>query len=434
MSLVLSTILCAFFKSFEITKDIERNRRFADLLCSTLQLKVQLGSYREAIEDIDTFYSKLNLQSSGVSLSSGNKKYIDYYGPSKGVSKHTCSVSGRPDIRLDFFIERARLIDNGIGVLLIVLIIASFVVLSFIDKMLGNFQDLISKDLIQRFSKELGFHSSAGLYVKKSVFIKFIYGKIDFSSLKIQVEDLKRTISKQSTELIQSKFKESEFLVKLDMNQEFSDQVDVFIHDIQSPIGLIDALTHKIDDKVIQPYLQKARARLGELLSSLAKVQAGYKLNEFSSIKEVVVHNLITEIIEEKKMSLVKENVEILYFPDDECKCAIARLDAGEFKRNFSNIINNSIEAITDQGKVKITLVKTIYDLQIIISDNGRGIPADIIHRLLEKGFSYDKPFGTGLGLYGLKKFIDSIGGHINITSELGLGTSIHLKIPLHSS
>jgi signal transduction histidine kinase len=66
----------------------------------------------------------------------------------------------------------------------------------------------------------------------------------------------------------------------------------------------------------------------------------------------------------------------------------------------------------------------------IEICDTGKGIPEKYLNKVFDPYFTYDKPFGTGLGLTLAKKLVDSHKGFIEITSKEGFGTTISIYLP----
>jgi signal transduction histidine kinase len=96
--------------------------------------------------------------------------------------------------------------------------------------------------------------------------------------------------------------------------------------------------------------------------------------------------------------------------------------------RVLSNLMNNSVEA-----KCKKITLDARNDggfVTIQITDDGSGIPPSVLGRLGEKGMSHDKEGGHGLGLFGAKSAIESVGGSLRINSSVGEGTVVTLVVP----
>jgi signal transduction histidine kinase len=106
-----------------------------------------------------------------------------------------------------------------------------------------------------------------------------------------------------------------------------------------------------------------------------------------------------------------------------------------EIKQVFLNIIKNAVEAINNEGTLKIT---TNYNpkhsgkfLTIEFLDNGKGIKEEIIKKIFDPFFT-TKTGGTGLGLPVCRKIIcENHRGAINIQSHKGKGTTVIIRLPV---
>jgi signal transduction histidine kinase len=97
-----------------------------------------------------------------------------------------------------------------------------------------------------------------------------------------------------------------------------------------------------------------------------------------------------------------------------------------ELSRLLSNLINNAIEAHATRILIQAENVQPVT--RIKISDNGKGIPNDKLKKVIEKGFSFNKKSGTGLGLSYAKEVTEKSGGQLILFSTLGEGTEIILE------
>ena len=66
----------------------------------------------------------------------------------------------------------------------------------------------------------------------------------------------------------------------------------------------------------------------------------------------------------------------------------------------------------------------------LVIKDNGKGIPPEILIKLGQRGETHGKAGGSGLGLFHARTTAESWGGSLVITSELGKGTTVKIKLP----
>ncbi|HDR7211059.1 TPA: GHKL domain-containing protein, partial [Bacillus cytotoxicus] len=97
----------------------------------------------------------------------------------------------------------------------------------------------------------------------------------------------------------------------------------------------------------------------------------------------------------------------------------------------FINILQNSIEAMPDGGKIFIHMkTNRINEVIIDLVDEGIGIPEERIKRLGEPFYS-TKEKGTGIGLMLSYKIIEQHQGRISIMSKVGVGTSVTIYLPM---
>ncbi|MDA1570461.1 ATP-binding protein, partial [Bacillus cereus] len=124
----------------------------------------------------------------------------------------------------------------------------------------------------------------------------------------------------------------------------------------------------------------------------------------------------------------IMTNIQVELFTDT--KDIIIECSENQLKQVFINVLQNSIEAMPDGGRISIH-IKEIGKDGIIISviDKGIGIPEERIKRLGEPFYS-TKEKGTGIGLMLSYKIIESHQGNISIMSEVGVGTTVTIYLP----
>jgi two-component system, NtrC family, sensor kinase len=108
--------------------------------------------------------------------------------------------------------------------------------------------------------------------------------------------------------------------------------------------------------------------------------------------------------------------------------------DSSQLQQVFINIINNAIDAIGKNGEIHI---KTSYlsknnEAKIEITDNGPGIPKEAINKIFDPFYTTKEVGkGTGLGLSIVYSIIEKLGGRIMVASEIGLGTTFTIYLPI---
>lgn len=104
----------------------------------------------------------------------------------------------------------------------------------------------------------------------------------------------------------------------------------------------------------------------------------------------------------------------------------------GQLNQVFMNLLVNAAHAIETKGVVRVQACREAEWVWVAISDNGCGIPPEVIERIFDPFFT-TKPVGkgTGLGLsisYGIVK---KHGGRIEVVSQVGQGTTFRVGLPI---
>lgn len=110
--------------------------------------------------------------------------------------------------------------------------------------------------------------------------------------------------------------------------------------------------------------------------------------------------------------------------------------DSERLAQVIDNIFNNAIKFTPAGGKITGSVRREGREAVVRIADTGRGIPPDELEDVFMKffrspGVQLDAIPGTGLGLAISKTIIEAHGGSIAITSEVGQGTVLEIRLPL---
>ena len=134
----------------------------------------------------------------------------------------------------------------------------------------------------------------------------------------------------------------------------------------------------------------------------------------------------VLRIVDLYKESGIKYNQ-----PDSNC---IVKIDRSHLTRVLNNIIKNAIESIPKERKknIIINIISIDNYWEIIVKDNGLGIPENLQPKIFEPKFT-TKNSGMGLGLAMVKNIIDDFHGKITFLSKLDEGTTFYIQIPKYN-
>jgi signal transduction histidine kinase len=103
-----------------------------------------------------------------------------------------------------------------------------------------------------------------------------------------------------------------------------------------------------------------------------------------------------------------------------------------ELNQVWTNLIDNAVDAMNGQGELRIRTAREPADLLVEITDNGPGIPRDILDRIFEPFFTTKGAGnGTGLGLDTARRIVREHGGELSVDSRPG-ETRFQVRLPLH--
>ncbi len=110
----------------------------------------------------------------------------------------------------------------------------------------------------------------------------------------------------------------------------------------------------------------------------------------------------------------------------------VAPVDANpaDLRRVFTNLIINALEAMPSGGELTIRCENVGDSVRATVCDTGGGVPPELQKNLFVPYFT-TKPHGTGLGLSGAHRIVNSFGGEINFRTELGKGTTFVVQLPV---
>lgn len=228
------------------------------------------------------------------------------------------------------------------------------------------------------------------------------------------------------------------------MRSEFVANVS---HELKTPVAAVKGFAETLlgggvtDEKTARSFLQiiydeneRLNRLIGDILE-LSKIESKRVQLDCSPVHLIEffdsVLGTLSKVAEKKKISLSAEVPEELFVEGDEDK----------LRQIFMNLLSNAINYTHDGGNVKVTVVNShkangTETVVFTVSDTGMGIPRKDLPRIFERFYRVDKARsrssgGTGLGLSIVKHLVELHRGSITVESDLGIGSSFILELPL---
>lgn len=208
-------------------------------------------------------------------------------------------------------------------------------------------------------------------------------------------------------------------------------------HDIRSPLGALQIAIQNLTGLQTkhQIIIHRATERIGEIVSELEMIRAVDNKTavapvEGESSSPQSVLTLVQTIIQEKRAQRPTDSkTSLILKVSEDAFLLFAKINASDFKRALSNLIDNSIEALSEAGKITVNLESKNNKIRVSVTDDGCGISLENLPRVTEKGFT-SKTTGSGLGLYYAKETTEKAGGTLTVSSMAHVGTTVTIEIP----
>lgn len=207
-------------------------------------------------------------------------------------------------------------------------------------------------------------------------------------------------------------------------------------HEINNPLDSVMNLIFlaRTSSSMIKArgYLQTAEKEL-ERVAHISRQTLGY-YRETGAPVEVKFRELIEDVLTAYQGKLRSKRISIDCEFNEHDPISVNK---GEMLQVFSNIIANSVDAMNQEGVLKIQIGKIVHSavegVQIMVRDNGMGIRQEHLGKIFEPFFTTKGDLGTGIGLWVTKQLIENHGGNIVLTSctDAGKsGTTLSIFVP----
>ena len=218
-------------------------------------------------------------------------------------------------------------------------------------------------------------------------------------------------------------------------------------HDFNNMMGIVVGYTELALERVDPS--QAVYANLVEILNAgnraadLTRQLLAFARKQTIIPKVMDLNNTLENMLSMLKR-VVGEDVQLKWSPGE--KIWRVKMDPSQVDQILANLCVNARDAITGVGQITIETQNATFDeeycsenpefqpgqyVQLTVSDNGHGIEKEILDKIFEPFFTTKElGKGTGLGLSTIYGIVQQNSGFINLTSEVGSGTTFRIYIP----
>lgn len=224
-------------------------------------------------------------------------------------------------------------------------------------------------------------------------------------------------------------------------------------HEIRNPLGSIElfsSLLKKELDPESRPqqllgHISSATQSMNHVISNILEYTKPHPLVTGEAME---IHGVLEEILGMTPRVRDENDVQIL--TDLQATHTFIQGDSELLKQVFRNLINNALQAVLEEGIVRVSTRnfhtdhekilkrfgggfashKSLHLIEVCFRDTGIGMPPEVRKKIFDPFFT-TKERGTGLGLAIVHNIIEAHGALIDVESDLGQGTQVTLLFPL---
>ncbi len=223
------------------------------------------------------------------------------------------------------------------------------------------------------------------------------------------------------------------------LNQIKNDFINNLTHELKTPvfsIGLSSKLIQKQPERALEliPIIEQENNKMRQHVDKVLELASLEQKKHHFQMVHKDVHQVIEQLINTFFPTLELSKAKLHLQLDAQQK--LVQLDEPHFANALFNIIDNALKYNNKVPEITISTFNLSKNMVISIQDNGIGISAEHQKQVFEKFYRISKGNthsvkGFGLGLSYAKQVVEAHKGTITLQSELGIGSTFIIKIPL---
>lgn len=272
--------------------------------------------------------------------------------------------------------------------------------------------------------------------------------RIDVTEMRRKEEELKRhkenleEIVKERTAIIaeQTAQLEEALAAEKELNEMQRQFVSMASHEFRTPLAIIDSSAQRLMRKKGDVSKELLTKRIEIILEAVQRMSSlmestlsAARLNA-KKLSVQIADCDITKLVESVclRQQEISPHHQIDYIISDLPKSIQA--DKSKVDQVLTNLLSNAVKYAPDAPFITVKAYKEGTDVVLSVQDDGLGIDEDEIPKMFEQFFRAKTSTGiagTGIGLHIVKQIIDHHGGTISVESEVGVGSTFTVRLPI---
>ena len=216
-------------------------------------------------------------------------------------------------------------------------------------------------------------------------------------------------------------------------NERLQEFAYILSHDLQEPLRMVSSYVDLLEMELDEQLDEETRQYMGFAVDGAERMRGMIDgLLQYSRIEtegqeftETAVETVIEEVRQDLQFTLDEADAELVVG-----SLPAVPADADQLRQLFQNLVTNAVDHGGAGTTVEITARETPSGSEIVVSDDGPGIPADRrdeVFGLFDKGGDSD---GTGIGLAICERIVTRHNGEISVESTEGEGSTFYVSLP----
>ncbi len=244
--------------------------------------------------------------------------------------------------------------------------------------------------------------------------------------LEKRLSKMQKQLLKQNETLLAQVENKTAELVKSERLATIGTMASRIAHDLKQPLTIMQTYADMLTPEIISKLDYKDKEKWFRIQNSILDMNRIIE-DELDFARTTEIKKKKSSLLSIMRLALnhVKTTYEIeINLPENDVSL---RCDSRKIEGVFSNLLNNAVQALDEQGEIDVTMSSDSEYVTINIRDSGSGIPDEYLDKIFEPMFTTKKT-GTGLGLVICKSIVEQHGGSISVSNK---PTTFTIKLPV---